>query len=502
MKKTLLSIASATALLGALAAPAFASPTFHLVVPLGARTQAQEPVEAITVSLSGAALPRATLNKAYSHSLQDYLAVTGDKALDKSAARWSLAAGTLPAGLSLDETTGSVDGTPTAKTTSPASFTVLSTYKGADGQASYTLVVGGAYLKARQISAGEAYSCAVTDTGGVKCWGANTNGQLGDGSTAPSSVPVPVIGLTSGVKAVEAGGQHTCAIMEADGSVKCWGSNFAGQLGNNSKLSSTTPVTVQGLSGVTKLSAGSNYVCALASGAVKCWGLNQQGQLGIGASTSSSLVPVQSVGLGPNTVIDIAANRYHACAVTTTGSAKCWGWNNNGQIGLGGLTPSSVLAPIDVPGLSKGVTAVGVGHGHSCAVVNGGVKCWGHGELGQLGITPAVDSYSPVVVPGLESGVTGVSSGFYHNCASTASGVKCWGYNNTGPLGNGISSEITPLVATQGLSGRVSSLDMGMYHSCAIDDDVAKCWGSGASGAIGNNSTTNALMPTEVQPGL
>lgn len=182
--------------------------------------------------------------------------------------------------------------------------------------------------------------------------------------------------------------------------------------------------------------------------------------------------------------------------------SKCWGSNSKGQMGLGGLTPSTVLAPIDVPDLSTGVTAVAVGHGHSCAVVNGGVKCWGHGELGQLGITPAVNSYSPVVVPGLESGVTGVSSGFYHNCASTSSGVKCWGYNNTGSLGNGLSSEITPLVATQGLSGRVSSLDMGMYHSCAIDDDVAKCWGSGASGAIGNNSTTNALMPAEVQPGL
>ncbi len=123
-KKTFLSLSCALAL-GAVAAPALASSKFFLVVPLNAQSQAQEPVESITVSLAGAALPKATVNQAYRHSLQDYLSVTGDPALDKAATRWSLTEGALPAGLALDAATGAVAGTPTAKTTSPASFTVL-----------------------------------------------------------------------------------------------------------------------------------------------------------------------------------------------------------------------------------------------------------------------------------------------------------------------------------------------------------------------------------------
>ena len=137
-KKTLLSIASAAALFGAAAAPAFATSSFYLVVPLNA--QAQEPVEDINVALTGAALPQATVNQAYTHSLQDYLGVTGDPSLDKTAARWSLAGGALPAGLALDSVTGQVAGIPSGLNEAGASFDVAVTYKGKSAQQTYTLI--------------------------------------------------------------------------------------------------------------------------------------------------------------------------------------------------------------------------------------------------------------------------------------------------------------------------------------------------------------------------
>lgn len=140
-KKTFLSIASSAALLGAVAAPASASSKFFLVVPLNAKAQVQEPAEAITVSLAGAALPRATLNQPYSESLRPYLSVTGDVAFDPAATRWSLAGGSLPAGLTLDPIAGQIAGTSSVFSESGASFEVSAEYKGKRAQQAYTLQV-------------------------------------------------------------------------------------------------------------------------------------------------------------------------------------------------------------------------------------------------------------------------------------------------------------------------------------------------------------------------
>ena len=198
------------------------------------------------------------------------------------------------------------------------------------------------------VSAGFAHVCVLTAVGAVKCWGPNDVGQLGDGSTQVRGAPVDVVGLASGVVSVSAGYGQSCAVTSA-GAVKCWGANYYGQLGNNSKEFSTVPVDVIGLSsGVVSVSAGGYYTCAVTSaGAVKCWGSHRWGAFGEPATTSNSLVPEDVVGLSSN-VIAVSVGHSHTCALTSTGAVKCWGTNEFGELGNGTTIGSSV--PVDVLG--------------------------------------------------------------------------------------------------------------------------------------------------------
>ncbi len=286
------------------------------------------------------------------------------------------------------------------------------------------------------------HTCARTAVGGVKCWGYNEYGQLGDGTTTNRGTPVDVIGLTSGVSAISAGWCHTCALT-AGGGVKCWGRNDDGQLGDGTTTERHTPVEVSGLtSRVIAIAAGGTSTCALtAGGGVKCWGGKGYGQLGDGTITTR-LTPIDVTGLTSG-VSAIAAGFYHTCALTAGGGVKCWGWNKFGQLGDG--TTTDRTTPVDVSGLTSGVSAIAAGHAHTCALTSGGeVKCWGNSWVAERGDGTIIDRTRPVDVSGLTGGVSAIAAGGAHTCALTSSGgVKCWGYNKYGEVGDGTTTDRT-----------------------------------------------------------
>ena len=299
------------------------------------------------------------------------------------------------------------------------------------------------------LTVGSQHSCVTAVTGGIKCWGHNDGGQLGDNTAKESAVPVAVAGLSSGMLALAASGD-TCAVTVA-GALLCWGHNESGQLGTGTQQGSLTPKGVSGLgSGVMGVAAGGLHTCAVTSaGAVLCWGENSSGELGNG-TTGASLVPVAVKGLSSG-VTAVASSSLTTCALVEGGGVKCWGHNLDGEVGDGTTKDSST--PVDVKGLSTGVTAIGVGTSHTCAVTKeGGVKCWGNNSFGQLGDNSTTVHHEPVDVVGLGSGVVAVALGFDHTCAVLTTGaVKCWGGNFYSQLGNGTTDQSLVPVDVVGL---------------------------------------------------
>lgn len=350
---------------------------------------------------------------------------------------------------------------------------------------------------AAQVSAGDAATCALTTTGEVLCWGDNRNYQLGDadGGVASSATPVPVAQL-AGAKSVSTGMQHACAVTSAGG-VVCWGDNSDGELGDGSNADSDVPVPVTGLSsGVVAVSAGAGgeFTCALTqAGQVMCWGDNEYGQLGSGTSASSSNVPVAVPSLSGVTAI--SAGDFFVCAVLASAGAACWGSNTDGQLGDGTMNDSTT--PVTVSGL-MGVAALSARYGHACAVMlDGHVACWGEDGFGQLGDGMSADRETPFEVAGV-AGASGVGSGDYNSCALLSSGgAMCWGDNTLGQLGNGGGSSHGVAVAVE-LTGS-SALSTGDFHSCAITSaGGVACWGVNDSGQLGDGSHVMSPVPARV----
>ena len=361
-----------------------------------------------------------------------------------------------------DDSPAQVHGEPSA-TTPPGdatSETVATPAPEATVKAQPTTVTSGEVV---QVSVGGGHTCALSTAGTVKCWGQNGSGQLGNGSTTASETPVYVCATGAGppctpakgnviadVTAISAGDQHNCALTKAGG-IKCWGYNNSGQLGIGSTTNHTTPVDAEGLeSGVTKISVGLFYSCAVTSGSgLKCWGSNGSGQLGTGTTTDRN-APAGVPGLTSG-VADVATGTFHACALTIGGGLKCWGSNQGGNLGDGRVCGNNLCSPVNVSGLSSGVAHVAVGGfwsrtGYTCALTTaGGIKCWGRNSRGQLGFGSTDEVWEPGVdVLGFGSGVAAIAAGGANGCAVTeAGGIKCWGYNNSGQLGNGTKDTST-----------------------------------------------------------
>ncbi len=341
-------------------------------------------------------------------------------------------------------------------------------------------------------------------SGEAKCWGRNDRGQLGNGDSgivADRILPVSVSGLSTGVKGITAGWGHTCALLDTGG-VKCWGYNGSGQIGDNTSSDKATPTDVSGLnSGVIQIAGGYYHTCALLNtGGVKCWGYNGFGQVGDATQGTNRLTPVDVTGLSSG-VARITAGLYHSCALLNTGGVKCWG--SGGSIGDG--TTTSRPTPVDVSDLTSGVTHIGGGSAHTCAALStGGLKCWGSNGAGQIGDgTLGGSRLSPVDVVGIGSEIIGIAVGGEHACALLNYGaVKCWGANGNGQVGDGTASsggKTTP-IDVSGLSSGITQVEGGGSHTCAIlNTGPVKCWGDNGRGQIGSGTSGNwALTPVDV----
>jgi alpha-tubulin suppressor-like RCC1 family protein len=360
---------------------------------------------------------------------------------------------------------------------------------------------------ATDVAAGDAFSCAVLADGSARCWGDDTYGQLGDATPPAAGARPPATVALTGLRALSAHWQHACALRD-DETVWCWGSNSFGQLGDGSSDDRSAPVRAQSLASATRVATGLGHTCAATrADGLYCWGYNKDGQLGSDDPTSATKpTPVTSV---PD-AIAVAAGAQHTCAVRRGGATMCWGNNNGGQLGEG--TTTALPEPVQVSGPDSGAgAAVVAGTLFSCAETrDGAVFCWGDNHYGQLGIGTEVVRPRAAPVPGLTA-ATDVAAGEGHSCAiGVADGVPegttsvvCWGANQNGQLGDNDTADRASAVATKPPVDDPAAVAAGGAHTCARTNGGALyCWGLGSSGqlGLGPDRTTAALRPALVLP--
>jgi alpha-tubulin suppressor-like RCC1 family protein len=353
------------------------------------------------------------------------------------------------------------------------------------------------------IAGGQAHTCVRVFGGGEACWGANLSGQLGDASNTDSPIPVPLSAKEmSSVIDLDCGTAFSCAIRGTTNTVRCWGANASGQLGNGGATASNVPVnvltTATAPATAVHVTTGSAFACeVLSTHKVWCWGNNSNQQLGLGFAVGNgvpfSSVPAQVNGM--NNVSAIAAGSAHVCAIQND-VVYCWGRNKDGQCGQ--ATAGDVNAPASV-GLSN-ATAIAAGDDFTCALASGSVWCWGNNQHGQLANgTFGAGSATPVQI-GLNN-ATDITAGLGHVCIRTNAGsAVCWGRNDYGQVGNGTTADALSPSVVPGLSSAYR-IGAGDLHSCAVRfDGSVWCWGNNASGALGvnNGSEKPVLKATEV----
>ena len=396
---------------------------------------------------------------------------------DNRTGGWTLVAGKLPAGLTLTPT-GGVAGTPIAAGDYRPIIRVTDTSNRAT-TATISLPVAAA---------------ATNAPGTVYAWGDNLFGGLGDGTTGDSITPVRVGGVTgvTGVTAIAAG-EYSGYALRGLGTVYAWGANANGELGDGSTTDSSIPVRVRGLTGVTAIAGGFSTGYAVRSdGTVYAWGDNGYGGLGDGTMIGRS-TPVRVRGL--TGVTAVAGGAFSGYAVRSDGTAYAWG--DNGYGGLGDGTMIDRSTPVRVRGLT-GVTAVAGGAFSGYALRSDGtVYAWGMNAYGQLGDGTTTDSSTPVQVNYL-TGVTAIAAGEYSGYALRSDGtVYAWGYNATGELGDGTTTNRTTPVRVNSLTGLtgltgVTALAGGLFNGYALrSDGTVDAWGYNGHGQLGSGLTRN-----------
>jgi alpha-tubulin suppressor-like RCC1 family protein len=377
-----------------------------------------------------------------------------------------------------------------------------------------------------QVVVGDSHSCALMESGSVRCWGRGAFGVLGYGriitgigdNEAPASAGNVDIGGTA--IQLDAGADHTCALLDT-GDVRCWGNGRNGQLGYASEEDigveqtpgSMPPIDIGG--SVQQISAGAFHTCALLStGNVRCWGTGNQGQLGYGDTNDVGDVQTPAskgdVNVG-GAVAQISAGTSTTCALLTTGNVRCWGNNQSGQLGYGNTNRvGDILAPASAGDVEVGgvVRQIAAGSSFSCALLTTGqVRCWGSGtSLGYGGGEAIGDDEDPASAGDVNVGgtVTQISAA-RHTCAVLDTGdVRCWGRNSEAQLGYGhlTNVELAELAGSVSLGSRTVQLSAGAFHTCAVlATGNVRCWGDGAFGKLGYGNVNNLgdiAVPTSV----
>jgi alpha-tubulin suppressor-like RCC1 family protein len=363
-----------------------------------------------------------------------------------------------------------------------------------------TVVTSRVFVSAVLAAASLCATGASAQSSVVYVWGANFDGQLGNGTTTDSYSPIAVQGLSE-VASVAGGGFHSMVRL-TDGTVRAWGYNYYGELGNGmygALADRYSPVVVTELSGVTSIAGGYWHSLALLTdGTVQAWGYNYCGQLGDGTATnhqSPQTVP------GLSGVTSVTAGFEHSLALLSDGTVQAWGLNRYGELGDG--TTTWRYAPVAVTGLS-GVSVLAAGVEHTLARLSDGtVRAWGDNSYGQLGDGTTTQRNSPITVPGL-SGVVSVAGGRFHSLALLSDGtVQAWGYNASGQLGDNTQAGSRPSpVAVTGLTNIVD-IEAAYDSSFALSaDGQLWAWGYNLHGSLGVGDTTNRLTPKLIAPPL
>lgn len=379
------------------------------------------------------------------------------------------------------------------------------------------VAVSGATSGIVAVVAGDSHACALTSGGGVKCWGANTNGQLGDGTVVNALAPVQPTGLSSGVIRIDADVDTTCAV-KSNGSVLCWGNNQSYATGSVTVDANAdsifdpvlVPTSVAGIGttavsvsvGGFRASATSSvtHVCALGTyGSVWCWGSNASGELG-SAATNPTATPV-AVTL-PVQATAVTAGTAHSCVVTDSSTVKCWGDNSVGQMATGGTTTVGVGTIADIPALSAGVVQVVASRNVTCTLTSSGeVKCWGDNIYSGIRVTQTRTTITTPEIPySLSSGARAIALNGNTMCVLRSNGdLVCWGANHSGQVGDGYALKMTVPTApytspgNSGPLGGITTLGNSMWTTCGVTSTGAvKCWGYGAYGNVGTGTYANS----------